>query len=233
MLNRSIINRIRYVLEDLVPPVLHDSWLFYALMHVLLRGRTKHFVSFRPRSPYMTAAEYDEFYRAYTPLLETTDLNDACIERILHEADGPRVVDVGCGRGYFAGLLATKTNSRVTAVDFQVDPKLHARYGNVAFVQGAIEHLPFSDAQFDTVICTHTLEHIIAFEHAVAELRRVCARKLILVVPCEREYKYSFNMHVHFFPYTHSLLNRLHPLPRKHACDLVDGDLFYVEERAS
>ncbi|HYC60575.1 MAG TPA: methyltransferase domain-containing protein [Thermoanaerobaculia bacterium] len=232
MLTRSIINRIRYVLEDLFPPFLRDSGLFYALMHVVLRGRTRHFVSFRPRSPYMSAREYDEFYREYTPLLDKTDLNEACIARIRREVEGERALDVGCGRGYFAGLLASETATRITAVDFQVAPALRGRYPNVKFVQGTIERLPFRDAQFDTVICAHTLEHILGFENAVAELRRVCAKKLILVVPREREYKYSFNLHVHFFPYEHSLLNRLHPLPPVHACEVVDGDLLYIEDRA-
>ena len=232
MLTRTIINRIRYVLEDLLPPAVHDSRFFYWLMHVVLRGRTKHFTSFRRRSPYMSAAEYDDFYRRYTPLLEKTDLNDACIERILREVEGRRVVDVGCGRGFLASLIAAQDSRYVTAVDFQVAPKTTRSYPNVrAFVQGSIEHLPFRAGEFDTVICTHTLEHIVAFEHAVAELRRICRTKLILVVPCEREYQYSFNLHVHFFPYVHSLLNRLHPLPPRHACEVVDGDLVYIETR--
>lgn len=231
MLTRSIINRIRYVLEDLFPPVLRDSWLFYALMHLVLWRRTKHFVSFRARSPYMSADEYDEYYRAYTPLLDKTDLNDACIARILREVEGSRAIDVGCGRGYFAGLLASETGKQIAALDFQIAPSLRRRYPNVRFLQGAIERLPFREAQFDTVICAHTLEHIVGFERAVGELRRICAKKLIVVVPREREYKYSFNLHVQFFPYEHSLLNRLHPLPAVHGCEIVDGDLLYIEER--
>jgi SAM-dependent methyltransferase len=220
------------VLEDLLPPAVRDSRLFYLLMHLVLRGRTRHFVSFRARSPYMSTAEYDDFYRRYTPLLDKTDLNDDCIARILSEVAGTTVIDVGCGRGYFAGLLAGEPGRTVTAVDFQLVPKLVTRHSAVGWVQGAIERLPFRDGQFDTVICAHTLEHIVSFEQAIAELRRICRGKLILVVPCEREYRYSFNLHVHFFPYAHSLLNRLQPLPQKHACEIVDGDLFYVETRA-
>jgi 2-polyprenyl-3-methyl-5-hydroxy-6-metoxy-1,4-benzoquinol methylase len=230
VLNRSIVNRIRYVLEEWIPPVLRDSRLFYLLMHLVLRGRTRHFTSFRVRSPYMSAAEYDEFYRAYAPLLKTTDLNDACVERILAEAQGPRIIDVGCGRGYLAGLLARADEHRVYALDFQSSA---ARPKTVRFIQGAIERLPFDDGAFDTVICTHTLEHIIAFEQAVAELRRICRGKLILVVPREREYRYSFNLHVHFFAYPHALLNRLLPLPPEHSCKVVDGDLLYVETISS
>ena len=30
-------------------------------------------------------------------------------------------------------------------------------------------------------------------------------QKLIVVVPCQREYKYTFDLHTHFFPYQFSL----------------------------
>lgn len=232
VLNRSIVNRIRYVLEDVLPPAVRDSRLFYLLMFLVLGRRTKHFVSFRARSPYMAAGEYDDYYRRYAPLLEKTDLNDACIERILREVDGEQVLDVGCGRAFMAGVLARTSGKQVCAIDFQIAPALTARQPSVRFVQGSIARLPFRDGQFDTVLCTHTLEHIVAFENAIAELRRVCRGKLIVVVPCEREYKYSFNLHVHFFPYAHSLLNRMHPLPPQHSCEVLDGDLMYVETRA-
>jgi ubiquinone/menaquinone biosynthesis C-methylase UbiE len=92
--------------------------------------------------------------------------------------------------------------------------------------------LPFADGAFDTVICSHTLEHVRNVERAVSELRRVCRKRLIIVVPSEREYKYSFNLHVSFFPYPHSLLNRLAPLPTHHDCAVLDGDIFYLENMA-
>ena len=31
-------------------------------------------------------------------------------------------------------------------------------------------------------------------------------RRLIIVVPQEREYRFTFNPHLHFFPYPHSFL---------------------------
>ena len=42
-LNRRLVNVIRYVLEDLVPPVLRDSVFFYWAMHVLFRSHTRYF----------------------------------------------------------------------------------------------------------------------------------------------------------------------------------------------
>ncbi len=32
----------------------------------------------------------------------------------------------------------------------------------------------------------------------------MAAPRLIIIVPREREYKYTFNPHSHFFPYAHS-----------------------------
>jgi SAM-dependent methyltransferase len=231
MLNRDSINKLRYVLEDVMPAFVRDSRLFYGLMWLMYRDRTRYFTDFRVRSPHLTRDEYEAYYRAFPALLEQTDLNQACIERIVAESVGDTAIDVGCGRGYFADVLRRRTGKQVTGVDFIVPQALREKYPEVTFVEGAIEKLPFADQAFDTVICSHTLEHITQLSAAVAELRRICRQRLILVVPREREYRYGFNMHVNFFPYPHSLLNRLHPLPARHRCEVVDGDLLYVEDR--
>jgi ubiquinone/menaquinone biosynthesis C-methylase UbiE len=94
-----------------------------------------------------------------------------------------------------------------------------------------VERLPFPDNHFDTVICTHVLEHILDFRAALAELRRIAARRLIVVVPREREYLYTFNPHFHFFPYVHSFLRFMIPLPEHFECMDVGRDIYYVEDR--
>ena len=68
-LNRRVVNIIRYVLEDLLPPVLRDSVFFYWVMHLLFRKHTRYFTAFRPRSPYMSALEYDAYYRFFPSLI--------------------------------------------------------------------------------------------------------------------------------------------------------------------
>lgn len=40
---------------------------------------------------------------------------------------------------------------------------------------------------------------------ALAELRRVAKRRLIIVVPKQRNYKYTFELHINFFPYLFDL----------------------------
>lgn len=79
------------------------------------------------------------------------------------------------------------------------------------------------DAGFDTVVCTHTLEHIPQLHESVQELRRVGARRLIIIVPCQRYYRYTIDYHLHFFP-------SAAPLAHLVAGDVraVDGDWFCV-----
>jgi ubiquinone/menaquinone biosynthesis C-methylase UbiE len=93
--------------------------------------------------------------------------------------------------------------------------------------------LPFAPCAFDTVICTHTLEHVQNLTAAIDELRRVTRRRLIIVVPRQRPYRYTFDLHLHFFPYKHSLLTHLTPVPDiadRMVRDL-DGDWYYQEDR--
>lgn len=71
-------------------------------------------------------------------------------------------------------------------------------------VKGSILSLPFNDNSFDTVLCTHALEHIKDYRLALKELLRVTKHRLIITVPRQREYKYTIDLHVHFFPYLYS-----------------------------
>jgi hypothetical protein len=58
----------------------------------------------------------------------------------------------------------------------------------------------------------------------------VARRRLIIVVPRQRPYRYTFDLHLRFFPYSHSLLGLLAPAARKHRLDEIGGDWFYQED---
>ena len=81
------------------------------------------------------------------------------------------------------------------------------------------------------MVCTHVLEHILEFRQALSELRRVARRRLIIVVPQEREYRFTFNPHLHFFPYPHSFLRYVTPVPQDHELESIGRDIFYAESR--
>ena len=63
------------------------------------------------------------------------------------------------------------------------------------------------------------------FDKAVRELCRVTRRHLLIVVPCQRYFRYTIDYHLHFFAEPEELVRRLR-LPACH-CAKVDGDLCY------
>jgi ubiquinone/menaquinone biosynthesis C-methylase UbiE len=98
----------------------------------------------------------------------------------------------------------------------------------VHWCDGNIEELPFRDGAFDTVVSTHTLEHVQHLAAAIAELRRVARERLVVVVPRQRPYRVTFNPHIQFFPYRFSLLAWT-GTEHEHRLELVGGDWLYVE----
>ncbi len=93
---------------------------------------------------------------------------------------GTKVLDVGCGTGYAACVLAKKYGAEVTALDVSKDLLSEARkrakrfnvQDRVSFVQANAHHLPFRSGSFDVVIS----ESVLAFCDAKKvgkEIRRV------------------------------------------------------------
>lgn len=230
-LGRSTVNAVRYLLEEWLPPALRDSPLFLPLMYLAWGRDALRFIAFRDRVRTMDAGEYASFYAALRPISGDCDLNRACIERILAEVEGPSVLDAGCGRGHLAARIA-RAHPGATVAGADLAPPGHSAEANLSFVEGWLGRLPFADKSFDTVVCTHTLEHVLDLEGALADLRRLARRRLILVVPRERESRYPFNLHVHFFPYAHSFLNRIGAPEGRFACEILQGDIYYREDVA-
>jgi ubiquinone/menaquinone biosynthesis C-methylase UbiE len=81
----------------------------------------------------------------------------------------------------------------------------------VNFLQENIERLSFADNEFDTVISSHTLEHVQDAQAAIQELRRVTKSRLIVVLPKQRPYRYTFDLHLRFFPYSHTVVEYMRP----------------------
>lgn len=157
-----------------------------------------------------------------------TDLNDACVTRICESIKGQSVLEVGCGRGMLSFLLSKRFD--ITACDLVKNDSFDTHTKRMTFVRANVEHLPFSSKSFDTVICAHTLEHVIDIARAVRELRRVTRRRLIIVIPLQRPYRYTFDLHLHFFPFPYPETFEAFMGYKKGKSEVVDGDLFYMEE---
>ena len=71
--------------------------------------------------------------------------------------------------------------------------------GQISFYEGDISGTGFSDNQFDTVICTHTIEHLVNLQECINELVRITKHQLIIVTPCQRYFYYTLDEHINFF----------------------------------
>jgi ubiquinone/menaquinone biosynthesis C-methylase UbiE len=228
-LDRNVTLWFSWILDEWIPPILRDSKLFMWLPFRLFFGRKDAlFRTFKDRAHDMTFAEFKQVYSdAQSAFVRRpTDLNDACIAKIPELLVGTSVLDVGCGHGALAGLLSNR--AQVSAIDIFVSEEVRDNHPSVFFEEGDLQALPYADGAFDTVVCTHTLEHVLDISVAVAELRRVCNRRLIIVVPKQRPYRFTFDLHLHFFPYPWSLLQIMNHVPGQHL-ELVGGDWLYWE----
>lgn len=230
-MKRETVNALRAVLEEVIPPFIRDSgamrWLFRRHWGSLIDDIER----FRERIPFVTAEEYRSIYERMPRVHDETDCSEGCLKRIVEEISGETVLDVGCGTGYLLDWMKQRRPElALTGTDFIIEEGARTRHPAIRFVKGHIERLPFEDHAFDTVTCTHVLEHILEFRTALAELRRVARKRLIVVVPQEREYRFTFNPHLHFFPYPHSFLRHLTPIPPSHAIESIGRDIFYFED---
>ena len=144
--------------------------------------------------------------------------NDACLERVskatdinsMHlglikkyfQRDRPdSFLDVGCGSGYLIRELSLYDSStRFFGLDYC--PPVAKEFEHVSFIKGdLVASLAFiADKEFDTVTCTHVLEHVPDPASILAELRRITKKRLIIICPLEKEWCWGMNYHINFFP---------------------------------
>jgi len=230
-LSRSQTRMFHVVLDQVLPPFLRDARWFMSIPFRMLYGnRADVFLTFKDRAPFMTDDEFARAYRDVEPVLmeRETDLTDECQDAILRSISGDSVLEVGCGKGFLAGRMAASRH--VTAVDIIIPPEERAAHPDVTFTEAKAESLPFGDRSFDTVVCAHTLEHVLDLPQAIRELRRVARRRIVVVVPKQRPYRFTFDLHLHFFPYVHSLLEAFRPIGSNAVCREIAGDLLYSED---
>lgn len=92
---------------------------------------------------------------------------------------GDRILDCGCGEGFYTMIISELFDVQITA--FDVDSELLERASNwienreaVRFVKGDIRNgLPFGDNTFDKIICSELLEHLDKDLEALKEIYRV------------------------------------------------------------
>jgi SAM-dependent methyltransferase len=219
-------------MDECLPPLIRDNQYFmYPFYCFAYRGQNiRETMAFKTRVYEFSADEYQQFYAGLNSISRNrlTDLNAACIEHILGLLSGNThtLLDVGCGSGYLLRQIhARYPDMTLTGAD--IIPQ-QASFP-FTYCQSDILALQPQAAPFDVVTCCHTLEHILALPEAVAHLRQLCSRFLVVVVPCQRYFYYTLDEHVHFFTHEQQLAPMLGLTTEDIvACHKLNGDWLLV-----
>jgi len=232
--SRRVTNLVRHIMDDWLPPVIREFRPLSKALALAFHG--PHFdLDFKRKAFAMTDTEFAAAYarlpsgrkKAY----RLTDMTDRQIGWMLEHVLGPDVLEVGCGYGVLAERLATRGDLRVTATDLSAENievvrrRVESAGLPIRLEVADAERLPFPDQTFDSTVTAHTLEHVRDFERVVQELVRVTRKRILVIVPCQRYYRYTIDYHLHFFPEPEQLILRMKL--RRYHCEKVMGDLCY------
>jgi SAM-dependent methyltransferase len=109
-------------------------------------------------------------------------------------AKSKRVLDIACGEGYGANLLA-RVAAKVIGVDLDADAIVHAKAKyprrNLRFIQGTCLAIPCEDHSIDLVASFETIEHISEHDAFLSEIKRVLVPGGILVISSPHKAEYQ------------------------------------------
>lgn len=118
---------------------------------------------------------YDSLARGYSDLYgEEQRRKVDLIRKHLCVLSSDLLLDVGCGSGI---------SSKFPCASIGIDPSLELLrqgQGNVVYIWGVGEHLPFHDASFDIVLCVSALQNFSHISLGLLEMKRVCHRDFVL-----------------------------------------------------
>ena len=111
------------------------------------------------------------------------DLETALLTRLLKPEAGERILDVGCGTGWFTRRLARDHAVHMTGVDIDAPRLAHAKRMDTQsnYLVADALRLPFADGEFDRAISVTALDFMPDWQPAVQEMMRVTRRRLVLI----------------------------------------------------
>lgn len=234
-MDRRVTNAIRWVMDELLPPIVRDSrWFMWGFFHVGYKGVDPDMMmDFKKLVWDFTPEQYAELYRNLDTISRNraTDLNQPCIDAI-RAAIGPddgSLLDVGCGSGFLVrDLKAHHPHLEVSGLDIVEPPE--ALPEGARFIEADIGRLKLEPRSYDVITCCHVLEHLLDYRRVMDEIVAAARKKVIFVVPRQRPYYYTLDEHVNFFLFPEKFAYEVGL--RRCTVQVLAGDLFYVGETA-
>ena len=221
MLSRRAANVIRGLLDTWLPAVVREARPF--AWGVSLWLGPKAVVDFKYRafrmSPKEFAAAYEVLGGSYTD--RGSDTTPAQADWILANIGPPplKLLEIGPGNGSLTARLRTAGHD-VWAVD------IHPCPAGPQYLQGTVDEIPLPDKSVDVVVLAHVIEHVPSLTRAFLELERIARRRVLIVTPKQRFFRWTFDYHLHFFYSVDHLASHAH---RGKTFGLeTDGDLCLI-----
>ena len=220
---------MRYCMDELLPLAVRDNYYFMYPFYRYWFGGSEDLDSVIRFKEVVHSMSDDEFTTFYERLrcranVRPTDCSEASLRWVVQRIDTGKnqtLLDVGCGRGHCIEKFL-QLGLNVTGCDIYTKPIAGAA---AQYVQGNVENLPFDDQSFDVVTCFHTLEHVRRLSAALDELKRVARKQLFLILPLQRFFRFTLDLHIHFFyspQYFRSLVDC-----EPSECAQIGGDIVY------
>lgn len=212
-MKREITYLIRFFLDELLPPIIRDNRFFIKPLFLIAYGKAyKENMDFKSKVYKMRPDELNDHYKLLDSSItrkRTTDLTKTSlkwIEKQLENIELDSILDVGSGSEYLLNHLSLKkTFKRLSSIDlYEINSNKNT---TVERFIGCLPNLPFKNNEFDIVTCTHVLEHVLEPDKSAKELLRVTRKKLIIIVPRQRYYKYTLDNHINFYQDIEPLLH--------------------------
>ena len=112
----------------------------------------------------MNPAEFDNIAAAERDLWWYRGMRDilfGMLDPVAQARGCERVLDAGCGTGYFSQTLSGRYGWRMVPMDADAAGLRYARgFGAERLVQGNIAALPFAAASFDAVVSLDVIQHV-------------------------------------------------------------------------
>jgi hypothetical protein len=96
-MNRILINKIRFILEEFIPPIIRDSLIFKYIVKYFYRSDKLH-ENLKENILNYTKKNYLEYYSAMPEINGKTDNSEDCIKVIIKQVLPNNIIDVGCGK---------------------------------------------------------------------------------------------------------------------------------------